>query len=55
MITAQVLSDWYPDGLPKPGSLLDRVDQEIGTVNADGAYDGTPTTNRSRTLATRWR
>ena len=43
MIVAQVLTDQQTDDPSQVGPLLDQVDEEIGKVTADGAYDGTST------------
>jgi len=43
MIVAQVLTDQHTDDPSQVGPLLDRIDEEIGKVTADGAYDGVPT------------
>lgn len=43
MIVAQVLTDQHTDDPSQVGPLLDQVEEEIGKVTADGAYDGMPT------------
>ena len=43
MIVAQTLMDQDVDDPSQVGSLLDQIDDPIGKVTADGAYDGTPT------------
>ena len=42
MIVAQVLTDQHTDDPSQVGPLLDQVEEKIGKVTADGAYDGTP-------------
>ena len=42
MIVAQVLTDQHTDD-PSQWPLLAQIDEEIGQVMADGAYDGAPT------------
>jgi transposase len=42
-MTAQVLTDQHTDDPSQVGPLLDQVEEKIGKVTADGAYDGTPT------------
>ena len=42
MIVAQTLTDQDVDDPSQVGSLLDQIDDPIGKVTADGAYDGTP-------------
>ncbi len=43
MIVAQTLTDQDTDDPSQVGPLLDQVDDPIGPVTADGAYDGAPT------------
>lgn len=43
MIVAQVLTGQHTDDPSQVGPLLAQVDEEIGQVMADGAYDGAPT------------
>ena len=43
MIVAQTLTDQDTDDPSQVGPLLDRIDDPIGRVTADGAYDGVPT------------
>ena len=43
MIVAQTLTDQNADDPSQVGPLLDQVDESIGRVTADGAYDGRPT------------
>jgi hypothetical protein len=43
MIVAQTLTDQDADDPSQVGPLLDQIDDPIGQVTADGAYDGTPT------------
>jgi hypothetical protein len=50
MIVAQTLTDQDADDPSQVGPLLDQIDEPIGQVTADGAYDGTPT---YRTIAQR--
>jgi len=40
MIVAQVLTDQHTDDPSQVGPLLNQIDEEIGKVTADGAYDG---------------
>ena len=42
-IVAQVLTNQHTDDPSQVGPLLDLVEEEIGKVTADGAYDGMPT------------
>src|SRR3954451_2392764 len=48
MIMAQTLTDQDTDDPSQVGPLLDQIDEPIGQVTADGAYDGAPT---SQTIA----
>jgi hypothetical protein len=43
MIVAQTLTDQDTDDPSQVGPLLDQIDDPIGQVTADGAYDGAPT------------
>lgn len=43
MIVAQALTDQHTDDPSQVGPLLGQVEEEIGKVTADGAYDGEPT------------
>lgn len=43
MIVAQVLTDQHTDDPSQVGPLIDQIDETIGKVTADGAYDGAPT------------
>jgi Transposase DDE domain len=43
MIVAQTLTDQDADDPSQVGPLLGQIDDPIGQVTADGAYDGTPT------------
>src|ERR1700761_9555325 len=43
MIVAQTLTDQDTDDPSQVAPLLDQIDDQIGQVTADGAYDGTPT------------
>jgi len=43
MIVAQTLTDQDTDDSSQVGPLLDQIDDPIGQVTADGAYDGAPT------------
>src|SRR6202789_4167195 len=43
MIMAQTLTDQDTDDPSQVGPLLDQIDDPIGQVTADGAYDGAPT------------
>jgi len=43
MIVAQTLTDQDTDDPSQVGPLLDQIDDPIGRVTADGAYDGAPT------------
>ena len=43
MIVAQKLTDQDTDDPSQVGPLLDQIDDPIGRVTADGAYDGAPT------------
>jgi len=43
MIVAQTLSDQDADDPSRVGPLLDQIDDPIGRITADGAYDGAPT------------
>ncbi len=43
MIVAQTLTDQEADDPSQVGPLLDQIDDPIGRVTADGAYDGVPT------------
>jgi len=43
MIVAQTLTDQDIDDPSQVGPLLDQIDDPIGRVTADGAYDGAPT------------
>ena len=43
MIVAQTLTDQDADDPSQVGPLLDQIDEPIGQVTADGAYDGSPT------------
>jgi hypothetical protein len=43
MIVAQTLTDQDVDDPSQVGPLLDQIDDPIGQVTADGAYDGDPT------------
>ena len=43
MIVAQVLTDQHTDDPSQVGPLLEQIDEEIGKVTADGAYDGAST------------
>ena len=43
MIMAQTLTDQDVDDPSQVGPLLDQIDDPIGQVTADGAYDGAPT------------
>ena len=43
MIVAQALADQDTDDPSQVAPLLDQIDDPIGQVTADGAYDGTPT------------
>src|ERR1700735_3850047 len=43
MIVAQTLTDQDADDPSQGGPLLDQIDEPIGQVTADGAYDGSPT------------
>ena len=40
MIVAQTLTDQHTDDSSQVGPLLDRIEDEIAKVTADGAYDG---------------
>jgi len=42
MIVAQTLTDQDTDDASQVGPLLDRIDDPIARVTADGAYDGVP-------------
>jgi Transposase DDE domain len=50
MIVAQTLTDQDADDPSQVGLLLDQINDPIGQVTADGAYDGSPT---YRTIAAR--
>ena len=43
MTVAQTLTDQGADDPTQVGPLLEQIDDPIGRVTADGAYDGTPT------------
>jgi transposase len=43
MIVAQTLTDQDVDDPSQVGPLLDQIDDPLGQVTADGAYDGDPT------------
>jgi hypothetical protein len=43
MIVAQTLTDQDTDDLSQVAPLLDQIDDPMGQVTADGAYDGAPT------------
>jgi len=43
VIVAQTLTDQDTDGPSQVGPLLDRIDDPVGRVTADGAYDGAST------------
>ncbi len=43
MIVAQTLTDQDVDDPSQVSPLLDQIDDPIGQVTADGAYDGAPT------------
>ncbi len=43
MIAAQTLTDQDTDDPSRLGPLLNQIDDPIGQVTADGAYDGDPT------------
>ncbi len=43
MIVAQVLTDQHTDDPSQVGPLLEQIDEDIGKVTADGAYDGAST------------
>jgi len=43
VIVAQTLTDQDTDDPSQVGPLLDQIDDPIGRVTADGAYDGAPT------------
>ncbi len=43
MIVARTLTDQDTDDPSQVGPLLDQIDDPIGRVTADGAYDGAPT------------
>jgi hypothetical protein len=43
MIVAQTLTDQDVDDPSQVGPLLDQIDDPIGQITADGAYDGAPT------------
>ena len=43
MIVAQILTNQHTDDPSQVDSLLAQVDEKIGKVTADGAYDGAPT------------
>ena len=43
MIVAQTLTGQDADDASQVGPLLDQIDEPIGQVTADGAYDGRPT------------
>ena len=43
MIVAQALTDQDTDDPSQVGPLHDQIDDPIGRVRADGAYDGAPT------------
>jgi len=43
MIVAQTLTDQDTDDASQVASLLDQINDPIGRVTADGAYDGAPT------------
>jgi len=43
VIVAQTLTDQDTDDPSQVGPLLDQIDDPIGRVTADGAYDGVPT------------
>jgi len=43
MIVAQTLTDQDVDDPSQVAPLLDQIDEPIGRVTADGAYDGAPT------------
>ncbi len=43
MIVAQTLTDQDADDPSQVGPLLDQIDDPVGRVTADGAYDGAPT------------
>jgi len=43
VIVAQTLTDQDTDDPSQAGPLLDQIDDPIGRVTADGAYDGAPT------------
>ena len=43
MIVAQVLTEQHADDPSQVGPLLEQIDETIGKVTADGAYDGAPT------------
>jgi len=56
MIVAQTLTDQDADDPSQVSPLLHQIDGPITRVTADGAYDGTPPTRRSRrtAMASRW-
>jgi IS5 family transposase len=56
MIVAQTLTDQDTDDASQVAPLLDQIDDPMGEVTADGAYDGAPTTRRSHSMAmpSRW-
>ena len=43
MIVAQMLTDQHTDDPSQVGPLLHQIEEEIGKVTADDAYDGAPT------------
>src|SRR3984893_8922931 len=43
MIVAQTLTNQDADDPSQDGPLLDQIDETVGQVTADGAYDGSPT------------
>jgi transposase len=45
LIVASILTEHEVDP-SQVGPLLDQIEQEIGQVTADGAYDGEPTLTR---------
>jgi hypothetical protein len=63
IIVAQTLADQDADDPSQVGPLLDRIDDSIGQVIADGPYDGAPAyqtiaqhvAGPNRMLAARWR
>jgi hypothetical protein len=56
MIVAQTLTDQDADDPSQVGPLLDQIDEPIGQVTADGAYDGSPPTRllQRTAMASRW-